>query len=153
MSSQPDTDRINAIILVILLPAQHLPEPWLTLELPNESLAFHSLVLDHQVVQRALLSTIMMAPTALHTNPRSGFLFDPRHTPTHTLECKRKYVCFQSEVFSTSPWTRVTHSFPLLTSPVVTKSFYFFLNPNLHSAGRTTWYRTIFLLMPFRRLF
>ena len=58
MSSQPDTDRINAIILVILLPAQHLPEPWLTLELPNESLAFHSLVLDYQAVQRALQASV-----------------------------------------------------------------------------------------------
>jgi hypothetical protein len=39
----------------------------------------------------------MTVPTTLETNPRSGFLFDPRPTPTHTLERKREYVCFPSE--------------------------------------------------------
>ena len=140
MSSLPDAGRINAIILVILLPAQHLSKWWLSLESPDGSLAFHSPALD--INQTALLPSMMMVHTALHTNPRSRFLFDSKPRPIHTPECKRENVRFPSEDVSTSRCSRIAHSFPLLTSPLVSKSFcLFFLNPNLYFAGRTTWYR------------
>jgi hypothetical protein len=41
--------------------------------------------------------------TAPPTNPRSGFLFNPKPMPTHTPERKREHVCFPSEgVFNLS---------------------------------------------------